>query len=469
LEDKKQEVKGGILIVFLVFLVTTTGIMLFMLSGDTIYRGVRIENVDVGSLTKNEARSLLKEKLQNAIDEKKIELKYNDESWVISGIDIEYGYDYDGAIKRAYELGREGNPFKRIEKIIGLYKNKEDVDLETTYNNEKLSNILIHIEKNINKDPVDASMHREKGQFIIVGEKLAFQLDREETEKVINDKLKENSNNMVIPLVIKTVNPRITKEDLGQIKDLIGYYVTRFNRGKVQRSSNIKRAGISINGIILMPNDEFSFNDSVGPRTIERGYKPAPVILNGELIEGIGGGICQVSSTLYNAVLMSGLEIIERYNHSIPSTYVGKGRDATVSYGVLDFKFRNNLAYPIYIESYTSRNQMIVRIYGKKTDNSITKIKTHLDEIQNMPVETKYDNNLIQGTEKIEKKGRNGYKISTYRIIYKDGKIIKNERISKDYYRPSKQIIIKGTKVVSNEEHKEVDNEGVDPEQTIQN
>ncbi|PAB60763.1 VanW family protein [Anaeromicrobium sediminis] len=469
MEDKKHEVKSGILIVFLVFLVTTTGLMLFILSRDTIYRGVSIENVEVGSLTQNEARNLLKEKLQNAIDEKKIELKYDKQSWVISGIDIEYGYDYNKAIEKAYNLGREGNPFKRIEKIIELYKNKENIDLETTYSKEKLNNILIGIEKDINKEPVDASIYREKGKFVIIEEQLAPHLSREETEKVIHDKLKENSNNMVIPLVVKTVGPRITKDDLGQIKSLLGYYVTRFNTGKVQRSSNIKTAGASINGIVLMPNDEFSFNDSVGPRTIQQGYKPAPVILNGELIEGIGGGICQVSSTLYNAALMSNLEIVERYNHSIPSTYVGKGRDATVSYGVLDLKFKNNLAYPIYIESYVHRNQMIIRIYGNKIDNTVTQIKTKLDEIKKMPIETKYDNGLTQGSERIEKKGRKGYKVSTYRIIYKNGKIIKNEKISKDYYRPSKQIIIRGTKTIPKVEHKDVDNEGVEPEQIIQN
>jgi len=161
----------------------------------------------------------------------------------------------------------------------------------------------------------------------------------------------------------------------------MGTYSTKFNSSQKERSYNISLSSNAIDGTILLPGDVFSFNEIVGPRSTSAGYKTAPVIFEGELVDGIGGGVCQVSSTIYNSVLKSQLGVVERVNHSIPSTYVPKGLDATVAYGFLDFKFKNTTDFPIYIESFVNKNILTVNIYGHQTNNREVKLISKVDNV----------------------------------------------------------------------------------------
>jgi vancomycin resistance protein YoaR len=226
----------------------------------------------------------------------------------------------------------------------------------------------------------------------------------------------------------------------------LGEYTTQFTAGNKNRTQNIHLASKTINGTVLMPGEIFSFNEKVGPRTASRGYQNAPVIFKGELVDGLGGGICQVSSTIYNAILLSNLNIVERINHSIPSTYVPKGRDATVSYGVLDFKFQNILSQPIYVESFIRGNLLTVKVYGQKIGNKVVRIESREDQVVKRTVEVKFDPNMYQGEEKIEQEGRDGYRITTFKVVLENGVEIERKQITKDYYKPQNQIILKGTK-----------------------
>ena len=257
--------------------------------------------------------------------------------------------------------------------------------------------------------------------------------------------LTEQKEEYVIPL--KVVYPKVTTNDLGSeaFPDLLATYSTTFSTKNTNRSTNIRLATQKINGVVLMPGETFSYNQVVGKRTTANGFKVAAVYSNGEVSEGVGGGICQVSSTLYNAVLFSNLEVTERRNHTFHTGYVPAGQDATVSWGAPDFKFKNNRNYPIRIVATVSGGKITTKIYGlKQADDYTVKISSSI--VGSIPYKTTYktDSSLGAGNTKVIQKGSNGLKSVTYKILYQNGKEVSREVISRDTYQPHNQIIARG-------------------------
>ncbi|QZY57377.1 VanW family protein [Crassaminicella profunda] len=445
---KKSNASIGLIIVLLSFLIFTTAIGFFLLYRDTIYDGVMIENLDVGGLSTTEAQKKVQNHFDDLIVDGQIHFRYGDKVWHTNNSDIGYSFDYTSVVNEAYKIGREGNYFERLQEILSLYTAPYNISLAPIYDHKKIDGVIYNIQHDMNQPFKDATIFRKNGKFIITDEAIGQQLNVEKTKSLLEEELVKNKfeNEMIIELPVETISPQITSESLSTIHDLIGEYTTIFNIRRKGRTQNLRLASNEINGVVLMPMEIFSFNKVVGPRSKERGYKDAPIIFKGEVVPGLGGGVCQVSSTLYNAMLLGNLEVVERYNHTLPSSYVVKGRDATVSYGVLDFKFKNILNTPIYIESYMKNNSLTVKIYGRKTDNKTVRVVCKQNEIVKRPLEIRYDPNLLEGKEKIDQKGRDGYKVTTYRLIYENGKLLEKQQISKDYYKPQKQIVVKGTK-----------------------
>ncbi|WP_129596148.1 VanW family protein [Anaerophilus nitritogenes] len=450
-KEKKLKLGTGLIIVLLSFLLSITAIGFFLLYQDTIYDGVTIENLDVGGISITEAQQKAKKYFDNMSIEGKIDFSYGDKNWEVNSKEIGYTYDYTKAVHEAYQIGREGSYFERLQTILSLYKNPHSIRLKAIYDNEKMNQFIYAIENEINKKEKDATIIRSGGKFHITNEVVGLQLDVKKTQELLlesfkNTKLQED---IYIQLPISNISPKISAESLSMIQDLLGEYETTFNASSTSRTENIRLSSQAINGTILMPTEVFSFNEIVGPRSKEKGYQGAIVIFEGEFVEGLGGGVCQTSSTLYNAVLLSNLDIVQRVKHTIPSTYVPKGRDATVSYGVLDFKFKNSTANPIYIESYVSGNKVKFRIYGHKADSRRVQIQSIENEVIKRPIEVKYDPTLLEGKEQIVDKGRDGYKVTTYKIVYENNQEIEKKKISSDYYKPKKQIVMKGTKKIT--------------------
>ena len=168
-----------------------------------------------------------------------------------------------------------------------------------------------------------------------------------------------------VPIVVEDVLPDVCQADFADVT-LLAAYTTNYNSGDVDRSSNLATAARALSGTIVPAGQEFSFNTVVGPRNLATGYREAIVIQNNEFTPGVGGGICQVSSTLYNACLLSGLEIVERHNHSVAIAYVPLGLDATINYGSLDFRFRNNTGGAVYLQSSIGNGRLTIRVFGPK-------------------------------------------------------------------------------------------------------
>lgn len=229
--------------------------------------------------------------------------------------------------------------------------------------------------------------------------------------------------------------------------DLLAEYETKFNEQQLNRSQNIKIATTKINGTVVLPGEIFSYNNTVGYRTETDGFKLAPMYIGGKLVDGIGGGVCQVSSTLYNAVLCANLEVIERKSHQFLPAYIEVGRDATVADGYIDFKFKNTRKYPIKIICSAQNGVVKVKIYGRKQDTEYDiKIQAVLKEVKPYKTIYEYNRNVKKGENIVAQKGKNGYECKVYKVISLNGEIISKSLISTDTYNVMNEIIIIGTK-----------------------
>lgn len=284
----------------------------------------------------------------------------------------------------------------------------------------------------ITKDPVE--VHPE-----VIG----IDFNIEDAKKI----LEENKEQYEISLQI--TNPQVTLSNLGSeaFPEKISAYSTRYDGGDKDRSTNLEIACKKIDEKIVLPDETFSYNKTLGARTTKAGYKTAKVYENGAVVDGIGGGICQISSTLYNAVLKANMQTVERRNHQFITSYVPEGRDATVAYGVTDFKFKNTRKYAIKIKATASNGVATISIYGIK-ENPEYNITFETKTISTIPVTEKYieDNTIAEGTEEIKQKGANGCVTETYIIKSLNGQVVSKDLLSKDTYSAMQRIILKGTK-----------------------
>ena len=342
-------------------------------------------------------------------------------------------------------MGRDKSCVYGLKTIFSLRKKPRIIKLESDYNLAKIEDKINEISKILDRPPINAKIIRENGNFVIIKEVLGTEVDKKILRHSIIDAV-NNFNSASINIDVKKIRPRITERNLNDIKDLVGESVTRFNSQDKGRTENIKIAANVINGTILMPGEEFSFNDSTGPRSAEAGYKEASVIVDGEFTTGIGGGVCQVSTTLYQAVLKSDVEITSRRNHGLPVGYVPMGQDATIAYGYIDFKFINNKEFPIYIESFVKGGELHIKLYSKKADNIHIDLESEILEVIEPKMQIKKDENMHLSERKVSKNGKRGYRVATYKVYLQEGQEVRRKLISKDYYPPRDGLIIEGTK-----------------------
>lgn len=300
-----------------------------------------------------------------------------------------------------------------------------------------------NIQKEIYREAQDAYYDEEKSELHPHINGVDLKITKEEAKK----ELEQQKEEYTIPL--KITIPKITTEKIttNSFINELSKYTTRYDESNINRTNNIKIATEKINGTIIMPGEIFSYNNIVGARTIKAGYKEAAVYINGKVVDGIGGGICQVSSTLYNAILNANLEPVSRRNHYFMTSYVPASQDATVSYGTIDFKFKNTRKYPIKVECTAKNGISQVRILGLKEETEYeVVIKSEITEV--IPYTTKYidTDTLDKGRENIVQKGLNGYKSEAYRVLKLNGKVVSKTLLSKDSYNPMERVVERGTR-----------------------
>jgi vancomycin resistance protein YoaR len=285
-----------------------------------------------------------------------------------------------------------------------------------------------------------------RGLIIIPGQ-AGIKVDAEATFKVLPAQL-ANISSIKAPIILQHQEPSVNEamlKDMGELSS----YSTLFNTGDVNRSQNLYMATASINKSIVAPQAVFSFNNTVGIRTMERGYLDALVIVGNKFEPGLGGGICQVSSTLYNACLLAGLEIVERSNHGLSVAYVPLGRDATVAYGIQDFKCRNNTDSPIYIRAITGGGKLTINIYGNLKNIKKISITNIIDQTLDFITEKEQDLSLQPGEQKVDHTGHPGYVVRSFRNYHdSNGQIVKTEQLARDRYQPLNALILEGPEII---------------------
>ena len=343
--------------------------------------------------------------------------------------------------------GTKGNIIKEEEfkkNLLKLLKNiletKQDIIVPIEYVEPKDINIE-NIYNDVHKEPKDA--YYEENPFKVYKEIQGIDFDKEKAKITIA----EDSNKTEYEIKLKYTDAKIKLEDLDIdiFQDLLGSYSTRYDERNKDRTNNLNLASEKINEIILSPGEEFSYNKIVGKRTISAGYKESKIYSNGLVVDGLGGGICQISSTLYNAVVLANLEVTERHNHQFVTSYVDTGRDATVVYGSKDFKFINNRTYPIKIRMSVNSGIAKVEIYGIKEETEYN-INFDLETVSIIDYTTKYqeDSSLKPGQEKVKQRGANGQVVKVYKVIKQNGIIIAKDLISQDTYSALNEIVLIG-------------------------
>ncbi len=419
---------------------------------DTIYNNVFVDATNVGGLTKEQAVKQLQEKANSTIYSKTITLVCDDEEYKFTYSDLGVQLNIEKAVDDAYNYARSGSISKRYNMITGLDNQAYYIESEYSYDDDKIKEALKSLEEKVYKAPVNATVKMVNSELVTQPGEVGHKLNIDATVSSVKETLKVKNydeDNVSIYILTEEIQPEYSEEDFANTKDIIGTYSTKYSGGASARVTNMKVAAQRLNETVLYPGEVFSTNACFGESTEANGYKPAGTILNGKLVDEYGGGVCQVSSTLYNAVLYAELDVVERQNHSIKVGYLDYGFDATLAGDYIDFKFKNSTQYPIYIAASVESGKVVCSIYGKEDRPEGRSI-----EFENELVETvspgaekiTYDDSLEDGTRKTTVNALNGYKYKVYKLIYENGELTEKTLVNDSYYKPRAAEVTVGTK-----------------------
>ncbi|MEG6522498.1 VanW family protein [Desulfotomaculum sp. 1211_IL3151] len=408
-----------------------------------ILPGIYIQNQDMSLLSYNQAL-LSMQKLEQQF-KKPIKVKYDDLTWVLPMDQVGLKIDCSREVQRAMAIGRQGSPWQKFlerrQAFRGIYL-KPEISLDK----ELLERNVTEVAEIIILPPREAGLIINSDQTVEISPGHNGRLiDIEQLELNIKESLLAGSQSPIDLKLIEVPPVRTTEEiqSMG-VDTLLGMFSTQFDPSKVNRAYNVSVAAAALDGLTVSPQEVISFNDVVGPRSTEAGYKNAPVIINNEMVDGLGGGVCQVSTTLYNAVLLANLEVIERKNHSIPITYIPIGRDATVVFDAIDFKFKNNTDYWLYIQSYVKGGTLTIKIFGNSDFKRDVVIRSWIEETYDPKTIVEDDRGIPMGDRVVRQQGGQGFRATGERIVMKDNKVIKVEKLPTSIYKARNQIISQG-------------------------
>ena len=361
---------------------------------------------------------------------------------------VEYSYYIEGKKlivvkgKAGYEIKQDELKEKIEAQLENIHTPYEEIEIPVEY--KEPSDIdLEKIRNEIYKEPKDAYVEKNPTTVHVEENGVDFGISIEEAKKL----LEEDKEEYEIPLKITEAKKKLV--DLGEeaFPDLLSTFSTRYDASVTNRAYNVELATKKINGTVIMPGETFSYNKTVGSRTIEAGWKEGTAYISGKVVPSVGGGVCQVSSTLYNTALLANLEITERTNHTFTVDYVSASRDATVYYGSLDFRFKNSRTYPIKIVATAKNGVCKISLYGikEKVEYQVV-IQSKITSYINNTTVYKEDPTLEEGKEVVEQYGFNGCRSEGYKILKLNGKIVSQTLLSKDTYSPQERIVRRGTK-----------------------
>lgn len=415
--------------------------------GGGILPGVSVADTALGGMTREQAVEAISKALAGQGDQS-ITLVAGPERQQTTLWDIGIRPDLGATVAGALRIGRDGSILFRIMQAIIARRSGMQVAPAYTVLQGYTRQTLTNFARQINRDPVDAAAHwDDTAQQVVLspghaGGKLNFNAAKKLITTDLIGKLGAGPAPDELQLPYQEKPARVTEDQLAQIDALLSSFTTSYTSSTSNRADNVATAAEAIDGTVVLPGEVFSYNKTVGPRTEDNGFKTAPEIVKGQLKPGIGGGVCQVSTTVYNAVLLANLQIVQRSHHSLPVHYVPPGRDATVSYPALDFKFRNNTNTPIVIETHTGGRKLTVRILGK---GPAPQVSIERGDITSSPPSTvtRKDPGLPKGARVVDK-GKNGLSVTVTRVVGEGDSAVREE-LSKDHYLGEPTVVRIGT------------------------
>ena len=426
----------------------------FAEKADTIEKGISIGNVDVGGMTEEEARSALEDYVNGLMDTT-FTLQGETGSIQMTASDMGVTADTDTAVQEALAVGHAGSLINRYKTLQDLKKDNVVLDMHLSVDKQATAQKLYESAEDLAVGAEDNTLKRENGSFVFVPGKEGKEIDIVNSVYAINDFLAEgwDGTSNEIDLVTETVEPRGSEEELAQVKDLLGAYSTNFASSSAGRAQNVRNGVSKADGKILYPGEEFDLAKTVSPFTQENGYELAGAYQNGTTVESFGGGICQVATTLYNAVIRAELEVTMRFNHSMMVHYVEPSMDAAIAGDYKDLRFKNNLDAPVYIEGYCSGGIIYFNIYGKETRPANREISFESETVSTTEPKTEFnlDGSGALGSVNVVQSPHSGCIAQLWKVVKVDGVEQSREIFNKSNYQASPKIITIGTKDATKE------------------
>ncbi len=409
--------------------------------GDAIKKGIFVGEVELSGLTPQEAVEAVNAYVET-LREVPITLLYAEDREVpMTAGQLGISWANQEVITEAQEVGTHGNVIERYKMLKDLERENLVYPLELSFDFQGLTDILIEDCAKYDMKAEDATLVREDGAFRVVGGNAGYALNVEASFDKVYELLSGgwDCQPCTIPLVVEVTQPRGSAEELSRVKDVLGTFTTSYGSSNYNRSENIANGCKLINGTVLYPGDEFSMLECVTPFTAENGYYMAGSFMNNQVVDSMGGGICQVSTTLYNSVLLAELEVTERSNHTMIVSYVSPSADAAIAESAdKDFKFKNNLSCPIYIEGHTEGKQLTFTIYGEESRDPGREVRyeSQVLEVINPPADQiTADPALPLGYITVDNNLHVGYRAELWKIVTENGQETDREKINSSSYR----------------------------------
>ncbi len=415
----------------------------------TYFKGVRIDGIDVGGLTMAQAEQIVQQSMQQRILAVRVTVDNGGQQFVLGKDDFEIADNVNSVLKEAMSVAREGSRFEIGRKLKEIEKNGLDFSTDYTVNTlpvkQRIADIALAVDVPATDATVQVNKDDRKNRFGYTDEASGFKIDQDALYTAVERQVRLRTYGTV-KMPILEVPPTVTKDELIANTVLRASASTSFGQSPYNRDSrvfNIKKAAGLINGYVLHPGKEFSTNTVLGPRVYDLGWQPAPAVVRGGSEDQAGGGVCQVSTTMYNAVLKADLEVVYRQGHSIKLSYVDGGLDATINTGTIDFVYSNNTDHDIYIFCWVSSSSQTVNfeIFGAPFPQDYDEIRLSSERLETLQpagdMIVMVDKTKPYGYTEVVVKRRDGFVYATYKHYYKDGaEVGEPELIGKTKYKP---------------------------------
>ena len=417
-------------------------------SSETFYPGVTIDGTDLGGMDRAQAQALIADRQAQTSSAFSLVVAAGEKRWRITSDEVPMTFDAQTVLERAWAVGRTGTLEDRYAQI--QYAASSGVHFTTgfTYDRSAIAGLVDIIADSLDVEVRDATLDAfdiNNRTFTFTEAQQGYRVNREQLSAQILAALDEGAYDRVILVQGEVLEPTLWLSQLEGLFGRISSYTTKTTKDQ-DRNTNIALSASALNGRVVLPGETMSFNECTGQRTGVKGYREAGAIAGGVLVDDTGGGVCQTSSTLFNAVVRADLKIVERSAHSWPSNYVEKGEDATVNWPSLDFVFKNEGKFPVFVVAWYENQAVTVEIYGQMLENGMT------IDLESKVVKTikpsdellyTYDASLPVGTRQFGREKRTGYEVDTFKV-YKDseGNEIERKKLWTTTYRASQKEIL---------------------------